>query len=180
MVTHPPSSSKTLRGRLTSNARLPRMAERTMVPHRQRARTPILPRDEFLLPLTPDVPPTETPLEHTDSDCGRCSNDPSNPPNAGYPTPGEAGALQPSDRNPTYPQLQRTHPRDTRRQSPDTADQSACSGHQRNLSLREPTRNFPEGSRFPRKTQNRPHTPESRASVPPEILPDGYRSPGGF
>ena len=123
----------------------------------------------------PDVPSTQTPLEHTDINCGRCSSNPSSTPIAGTPHPRKASALQPSDRNPTYPQLQRTHPRDTRRQSSDPADPSASSGHRRNLSLREPTRLFPEGSRLPRHTQNRPQTPESRASVPPEILPAGYR-----
>ena len=175
MVTHPPSPSKAPLGMSTSDARLPRVTERSMVPHRQRARTPILHRDEPLLPLTPDVPSTQTPLEHPNSDCGRCSSDPSSTPNAGYSTTGKAGALQPSDRNPTHPQLQRSHPRIYRPQSPHPADPSDRSSHRRNLSLREPTKSAPEGSRFPRHTQNRPQTPESRASVPQEILPDGYR-----
>ena len=122
MVTHSPRSSKTLRRMSPGDARLPRMAERSMVPHRQRARTPILPRDEPLLSLTPDVPSTQTPLEHTDSDCGRCSSNSSSTPNAGYPTPGEAGTLQSPDRNPPYPQLQRLDPRDTRAQTFDTVD----------------------------------------------------------
>ena len=117
VVTHPPSPRKTLLGMSTSGARLPRVAERYMVPHRQRARTPILPRDESLLLLTPDVPPTQTPLEYTNSYCGRCSSDPTSTPNARYPTPSEAGALQPPDRNPPNPQLQGNSYRDTRTQA---------------------------------------------------------------
>ena len=112
-----PSPPKTLLGRSTSDARLPRVAERSMVPHRQRARTPIISRDESLLPLTPDVPPTQTPLEYPDSDRGRCSSDPSRTPNTGYPTPSEARALQPPDRNPPNPQLQGNSSRDTRTQA---------------------------------------------------------------
>ena len=110
MVTHPPSSPKTLRVRCTRNASIHRMAESTMVPHRPGARTPILPRDESLLPLTPDVPSTQTTLEYPDSDRRwRCSNN-ARAPNTKDPTPGETGALQPPDRNTPHPQLQRNNP----------------------------------------------------------------------
>ena len=98
-----------------------------MVPRCQRARTQLLPRDESLLPLTPDVPPTQTPLEYPDSYRGRCSSDPTSTPNTGYPTPGEAGALQPPDSNPPNPQLQRNSDRDAQLQAYDPFDPGALS-----------------------------------------------------
>ena len=124
MVTHPPSPSKTLLRRRTSNASLPRMAEHTMVPRRQRARTPLIPGDEPLLPLTPNVPSTQTSLEHPDSDCGRRGSDSSSAPNTGNPSHGITGALQRPDRNTPHHQLQRNTPRDTPLQAQHLTDSS--------------------------------------------------------
>ena len=123
MVTHSPSTPKTLLGRSTSNVSLPRMAECAVVPHCQRARSPLFHCHERLLPVTPDVPATQTTLEHTDRDRGWSSSNISSTPNAGYPTHGETGTLQPPDGDSTYPQLQRSYYRNPRLQPPTPSNQ---------------------------------------------------------
>ena len=153
MVTHSPSTPKTLLGRSTSNVSLPLVAECAVVPHRQGNRTPIFPGNEPLLSDTPDVPATQTTLEHTDRDRGWRSSNISSTPNAGYTTPGETGTLQPPDSDSTDPQLQRSHPRSPRSQPSYSVKPRALSTHRRNLSFREPPV-APEGNRLPRHTQN--------------------------
>ena len=92
-------------------------------------------------------------LKHTDRDRGWRSSNISSTPNAGYPTPGETGTLQPPDSDSTDPQLQRSHTRSPRSQPTHSNNPRALSTHRRNLSFREPPV-APEGNRLPRHTQN--------------------------